>query len=90
MKIIDFEEVKRTAQNMDPAVWYGWVDDALRHKAEFACPPKPRISQADGDYFNIMPAIYEPENVAMVKMIGRHGKVGGGTSQRNDGRYAHL
>ena len=24
-----------------------------------------------------MPAMYEPENVAMVKMIGRHGKVGG-------------
>ena len=53
----------------------------LIHKAEFACPPKPMISQSDGDYFNIMPAMYEPENLAMVKMIGRHGKVGGGVQR---------
>jgi ornithine cyclodeaminase/alanine dehydrogenase-like protein (mu-crystallin family) len=76
MKIIDFEAVKKTAENMDPALWIDWVDDALRHKAEFACPPKPRISQTDGDYFNIMPAMYEPENVAIVKMIGRHANRG--------------
>lgn len=77
MKVIDFESVRKAAKAMNPAVWCNWVDDALRHKAEFACPPKPRISQTDGDYFNIMPAMYEPENVAMVKMIGRHADRGG-------------
>ena len=89
MKIVDFESIKSAAQAMNPAMWYDWVDDALRHKAEFVCPPKPRMSQADGDYFNIMSAMYEQENIAMVKMIRRHGKLGV-TSQCNDGRYAHL
>lgn len=73
MKIIDFESVRNAAKTMNPAVWYDWVEDALVHKDEFACPPKSRISQDNGDYFNIMPAMYETKNVAMVKMIGRHG-----------------
>lgn len=77
MKVIDFEAVKSAAEKMNPAVWCSWVDDALRHKSEFLCPPKPRMSQADGDYFNVMPALYTPENVAMVKMIGRHANMGG-------------
>lgn len=33
MKIVDFESVKSAAQAMNPAKWYDWVDDALRHKA---------------------------------------------------------
>ena len=37
------------------------------------CPPKIHISQQDGDYYNVMPCIYERGNLAMVKMIGRHG-----------------
>lgn len=57
---------------MNPSIWYDWVDEALRHKDDFICPPKPRMSQIDGDYFNVMPAMYEKNNVAMVKMIGRH------------------
>lgn len=75
MKIIDFEEIKKSAENMDPAAWYEWVDEALRNKSAFVCPPKPRMSQNDGDYFNIMPAMYEKENIAMVKMIGRHANI---------------
>lgn len=72
MKVIDFDMVKQSMQDMDPIEWYGWVDDALRHKADFLMPPKPRISQTGGDYYNIMPVMYEKENVAAVKMIGRH------------------
>jgi len=44
MKIIDFESVRNAAKTMDPATWCDWVEDALICKAEFACPPKPRIS----------------------------------------------
>lgn len=55
MKVIDFETVRSKAESMDPSIWYSWVDDALRNKADFVCPPKPRLSQADGDYFNVMP-----------------------------------
>lgn len=72
MKVLDFETIRKAAKAMNPSIWYDWVDEALRHKAEFVCPPKPRMSQADGDYFNVMPAMYEKDNVAMVKMIGRH------------------
>lgn len=78
MKVIDFESIKQAAEGMNPAVWCDWVEDALRHKAEFICPPKPRMSQADGDYFNVMPAMYERENTAIVKMIGRHNLKPGG------------
>lgn len=35
-------------------------------------PPKSRMSQSDGDYYNVMPAMYEKDNLAMLKMIGRH------------------
>lgn len=72
MKIIDFNAVKQSVQKMDLADCCDWVDQALRHKDEFVCPPKLRISQDNGDYFNIMPAMYVPNNIAMVKMIGRH------------------
>lgn len=34
--------------------------------------PKIHIVQQDGDYYNVMPCIYERGNIAMVKMIGRH------------------
>lgn len=68
MKVLDFETIRKAAKSMNPSIWYDWVDEALRHKAEFVCPPKPRMSQADGDYFNVMPAMYEKDNVAMVKI----------------------
>lgn len=72
MKILDFETIRDIAKSMNPSIWYDWVDDALRHKDEFMMPPKSRMSQADGDYYNIMPAMYEKDNLAMLKMIGRH------------------
>lgn len=72
MKILDFETIRDAAQSMNPSIWYDWVDDALRHKSDFLMPPKSRMSQAYGDYYNIMPAMYEKDNLAMLKMIGRH------------------
>ena len=44
----------------------------MRHKNDFVMPPKTRISQENGDYYAIMPCMYEEENIAMTKMIGRH------------------
>lgn len=49
------------------------MDEALREKSGYTLPPKIHISQQDGDYYNVMPCIYERGNLAMVKMIGRHG-----------------
>lgn len=72
MKIIDFESIKSYAEKMDPNIWYTWVDYALRNKKDFSMPPKSRITQKDGNYFNIMPVLYDNANLAMVKMIGRH------------------
>jgi len=72
MQIIDFNHIKKTAEEIDSVSFYNWVDEALKKKADFVMPPKPRISQADGDYYNIMPALYEDENIAISKMIGRH------------------
>lgn len=72
IKVIDFQTIKKTTENMNPYEWYEWVDDAIKHKKDFKCPPKPRLSQEDGDYFNAMPAMHEDSNVAILKMIGRH------------------
>lgn len=72
MKVIDFETIKKFAENQDPNEWYRWVEYALKHKSDFEIPPKSRISQSNGNYFNIMPILYNEKNIAMVKMIGRH------------------
>ena len=39
MKVIDFEQVKAAAENMNPTTWLGWVDYSLRHKSDFQMPP---------------------------------------------------
>lgn len=72
MKIIDFEKVKQICSGIEPTTYYDWIDYALKNKDEFVMPPKSRISQDDGDYYAIMPCLYEKDNIAMVKMIGRH------------------
>lgn len=72
MKIVDFEEVKSIAEKMSPSEWYSWVDDALRKKSKFQMPPKIHITQDNGSYFNVMPAIYPDDNLAVVKTVGRH------------------
>ena len=72
MKIVDFEEVKSIAKKMSPAKWYDWVDYTLRNKGAFQMPPKIHITQENNSYFNIMPAIYPEDNIAIVKTVGRH------------------
>lgn len=72
MKIIDFETIRKLSLEIAPSDYFDWIDDALRHKADFVMPVKSRITQNDGDYYAIMPCLYEKDNVAMVKMIGRH------------------
>lgn len=72
MKIVDFKEIKRIAEKMKPAKWYDWVDNVLRKKDLFDMPPKIHMSQENGNYYNIMPAMYSDENLVTLKMIGRH------------------
>lgn len=43
------------------------MDEALREKTGYTLPPQIHISQQDGDYYNVMPCIYERGNLAMVK-----------------------
>lgn len=72
MKIIDFKEIKKVAESMKPVEWYNWVDKVLRKKDLFDMPPKVHMSQDNGNYYNIMPAMYNDENLVTLKMIGRH------------------
>ena len=72
MKIIDFKEIKKVAESMKPVEWYDWVDNVLRKKDLFDMPPKIHMSQDNGNYYNVMPAIYNNENLVTLKMIGRH------------------
>lgn len=72
IKVLDFQTIKSASESMNPYEWYKWVDDAIKNKDHFQCPPKPRLSQEGGDYFNAMPALYEESDTAILKMIGRH------------------
>lgn len=72
MKVIDFNNVKKICSQLNSNNYLEWIEYALRHKNDFVMPPKTRISQENGDYYAIMPCMYEEENIAMTKMIGRH------------------
>ena len=72
MKLLDFETVREIASGTPDRELIRWVDEALREKPGYTLPPKIHITQQDGDYYNVMPCIYERGNIAMVKMIGRH------------------
>lgn len=66
------EAVRAIAAETPDSELIRWVDEALREKSGYTLPPKIHIAQQDGDYYNVMPCIYERGNIAMVKMIGRH------------------
>lgn len=72
IKLIDFENVKKTAASVPAYEQIEWIDSALKNKASYTLPTKIHISQEAGDYYNVMPCVYENDNIAMVKMIGRH------------------
>lgn len=72
IKLIDFENVKKAAASVPATEQIEWIDSALKNKASYTLPPKIHISQEGGDYYNVMPCVYNNDNIAMVKMIGRH------------------
>lgn len=72
MQLLDFYKVKNLLGGVSPADFYDWVDDALKHKSDYLMPVKTRMGQEHGDYYAIMPCLCAKDNVAMVKMIGRH------------------
>lgn len=72
MKILDFETIRSACQDLDPLTVLDWTREAYLNKEECIMPPKPRMSQPDGDYYNVMPCLNEKENLAILKMIGRH------------------
>lgn len=72
MKIFDFETCRNLGRDIPAEKFYNWIDEALTNKEGFQMPVKTRLSQEDGNYYAIMPCMYEKENLAMTKMIGRH------------------
>lgn len=72
MQLLDFYSVKNLLRGVDKTMFYDWVDTALRNKEEYQMPAKIRMSQENGDYYAVMPCLYSKDNLAMVKMIGRH------------------
>lgn len=72
MKLLDFENCRKIGKEIPMGEYYDWVDDALVHKDEFFMPVKTRMPQENGNYYAVMPVMYDKTNVAAVKMIGRH------------------
>ena len=72
IKIFDFDTCKKLGKKLPSKLFYQWVDEALANKEKFVMPVKTRIGQDNGDYYAIMPCMFETENLVMTKMIGRH------------------
>ena len=72
IKVLDFEYIREIAKSITAQEYYDWIDYVMRNQRDFQMPVKPRMSQKDGDYYAIMPSLYEKDNIAIVKMIGRH------------------
>lgn len=74
IRVLDFDCIEKiyrrgTISGID---LFSWAEDAMRRKEEFQFPPKISLSQPNRNYFNIMPCLWEKENLAMVKVIARH------------------
>lgn len=72
MKVIDFTSIKKICNKINSNLYYDWIEQALNNKEDFIMPTKTRMSQEDGNYYAVMPCMLENQNLAMVKMIGRH------------------
>lgn len=72
MKLIDYEAVRRVTDGIEPMEYMKWVDAALKKKESFLMPAKITMRQVGGDGFGVMPCLWKEENLAMVKMLGRH------------------
>lgn len=68
--IITDEQIK--ALNISSKQKVEWVDICLRHKKEYDLPPKISIKKENGVFYNTMPAIMEPLDVAGVKLVNRY------------------
>lgn len=49
-----------------------WVDECLRHKSEYDLPAKISIKKDNGIFYNTMPAVMEPLDIAGVKLVNRY------------------
>lgn len=69
MKIITHKMIEDL--NLDPNLWYEWVDTVLRNKDKFIMPAKTSIHMENGTYFNTMPSIIPMADVMGVKVVNR-------------------
>ena len=69
MKIITHKMIEDL--NLDPNLWYEWVDTVLKNKDKFIMPAKTSIHMENGTYFNTMPSIIPMANVMGVKVVNR-------------------
>lgn len=69
MKIITHKMIEDL--NLDPNLWYEWVDTVLSNKHKFIMPAKTSIHMENGTYFNTMPSIIPMADVMGVKVVNR-------------------
>ena len=69
MKIITHKMIEDL--NLDPNLWYEWVDAVLSNKHKFIMPAKTSIHMENGTYFNTMPSIIPMADVMGVKVVNR-------------------
>lgn len=70
MQVIGHDEIVNL--NIDTALMWEWVDDALRHKIEYLMPPKISINAGKDRFYNTMPVLMPNLGVGGVKMVNRY------------------
>ena len=69
MKVITHEKIKDL--NIDPKLWFDWVDEMLMNKSNVILPKKTSIVPEDDVFFNVMPCMSTDLGFAGVKVITR-------------------
>lgn len=70
MKIITHKMIE--SLNLDPNIWYEWVDYVLKNKDKCIMPAKISIHMENGTYYNSMPSVIMPKKVMGTKMVNRY------------------
>lgn len=70
MKIIGFEDIANL--QIEPKLFYDWVEEMLKQKQTALLPPKISMKQAEHCFCNVMPCVLPDMDAMGVKIVSRY------------------
>lgn len=70
MKILGHNDI--SSLNINPALMWDWVDDALQQKQDCLMPPKISIDAGADRFYNTMPVLIPSLGIGGVKLVNRY------------------